>query len=71
MFNNYGKKAALAFGVLVGALTATAHSQSEKVIKIATEGAYAPWNFTEAGGKLAGFEIDLLENLCPRMKVKC
>ncbi len=71
MFNNYGKKAVLAFGVLVGALTATAHSQSEKVIKIATEGAYAPWNFTEAGGKLAGFEIDLLENLCPRMKVKC
>jgi octopine/nopaline transport system substrate-binding protein len=43
----------------------------EKTIKIATEGAYAPWNFTGAGGKLEGFEIDLANDLCARMKVKC
>jgi octopine/nopaline transport system substrate-binding protein len=43
----------------------------EKTIKIATEGAYAPWNFTGAGGKLEGFEIDLANDLCGRMKVKC
>jgi octopine/nopaline transport system substrate-binding protein len=40
-------------------------------ITIATEGAYAPWNFTEAGGKLAGFEVDLSAELCKRMKVEC
>jgi len=43
----------------------------EKILKIATEGAYAPWNFTGAGGKLEGFEIDLANDLCARMKVKC
>src|SRR6478736_6196693 len=42
-----------------------------KTVKIATEGAYAPWNFTGAGGKLEGFEIDLANDLCGRMKVKC
>lgn len=43
----------------------------EKTVKIATEGAYAPWNFTGAGGKLEGFEVDLANDLCARMKVKC
>ncbi|HLM41203.1 MAG TPA: transporter substrate-binding domain-containing protein, partial [Microvirga sp.] len=33
--------------------------------------AYAPWNLTGAGGKLEGFEIDLANDLCGRMKVKC
>ncbi|WP_112662726.1 transporter substrate-binding domain-containing protein [Microvirga flavescens] len=42
-----------------------------KTVKIATEGAYAPWNFTGAGGKLEGFEIDLANDLCARMKIKC
>lgn len=40
-------------------------------ITIATEGAYEPWNFTGPDGKLAGFEIDLANDLCARMKVKC
>jgi octopine/nopaline transport system substrate-binding protein len=40
-------------------------------IKIATEGAYKPWNFTDASGKLIGFEVDLAEDLCKRMKAKC
>jgi octopine/nopaline transport system substrate-binding protein len=46
-------------------------SAQQKTVKIATEGAYAPWNFTGAGGKLEGFEIDLANDLCARMKVKC
>ncbi|MCF1461978.1 transporter substrate-binding domain-containing protein [Agrobacterium vitis] len=40
-------------------------------IKIATEGAYAPWNFTTSDGKLDGLEIELANDLCARMKVKC
>ncbi len=38
---------------------------------IGTEGAYAPWNFTDAGGKPVGFEMDLATDLCGRMKIKC
>ncbi|MBW1697810.1 MAG: transporter substrate-binding domain-containing protein [Deltaproteobacteria bacterium] len=40
-------------------------------IKIATEGAYAPYNFKDAGGNLVGFEIDLAADLCKRMGIKC
>lgn len=42
-----------------------------KPIKIATEGAYAPWNFTTADGKLDGLEVELANDLCARMKVTC
>jgi octopine/nopaline transport system substrate-binding protein len=59
---------AAALGVLV---TVSGASAQEKTVKIATEGAYGPWNFTGAGGKLEGFEIDLANDLCARMKVKC
>lgn len=41
------------------------------VVKIATEGAFPPYNFTKPDGTLAGFEIDLANELCRRMKVKC
>jgi octopine/nopaline transport system substrate-binding protein len=60
-------------GVAAAALVAfsgAAFAQA-KSITIATEGAYAPWNFSEAGGKLAGYEIDLAADLCKRMKVEC
>jgi octopine/nopaline transport system substrate-binding protein len=40
-------------------------------ISIATEGAYPPWNFTNADGTLAGYEIELIDILCARMKVEC
>jgi octopine/nopaline transport system substrate-binding protein len=66
---NFVKVASLA---IVGSVIALGGAAAqEKTIKIATEGAYAPWNFTGAGGKLEGFEIDLANDLCARMKVKC
>ena len=63
-----GVMGAAALGMMVAIGGASAQ---EKTVKIATEGAYAPWNFTGAGGKLEGFEIDLANDLCARMKVKC
>jgi octopine/nopaline transport system substrate-binding protein len=50
---------------------AAAQGKKWETVRIATEGAYAPWNFTGPGGKLEGFEIDLANDLCTRMKVKC
>lgn len=41
-----------------------------KKIKIATEGAYPPWNHFDASGKLVGFDIELAEDLCARMNVE-
>ena len=40
-------------------------------IKIATEGAYKPYNYKDAAGNLVGFEVDLAAELCKRMKIKC
>ena len=33
-------------------------------VRIGTEGAYPPWNDTNASGKLVGFEIELGYELC-------
>ena len=40
-------------------------------IKIGTEGAYPPWNGTNAAGELEGAEIDLVKDLCARMNAEC
>ena len=40
-------------------------------IRIGTEGAYEPWNFTDASGNLVGAELDLARNLCERMNADC
>ena len=61
-----------AFLTAAALLAATAAASAEgPVVRIATEGAYAPWNFSGPNGKLQGFEIELADELCARMKVKC
>jgi len=40
-------------------------------VRFGTEGAYAPWNFMDDSGKLAGFEIELGAELCRRAKLEC
>lgn len=54
--------------IIVGAQLAAADWKS---IKIATEGAYPPWNFIDSSGNLAGLEVDLAKDLCKRMDVDC
>lgn len=62
--NKFILPVALALSVL------TTPVMAEK-IRIATEGAYAPWNFLDDSGKLAGFEIDLGNALCAEAKLEC
>ncbi|WP_417408846.1 transporter substrate-binding domain-containing protein [Hoeflea sp.] len=50
---------------------APAAQDAPKAITIATEGAYAPWNFTTADGTLDGLEVELANDLCARMKIEC
>ncbi len=56
--------AALAFA----ALTASANAQA---VRLGTEGAYPPWNFLDESGAVAGFEIDLGNELCARAALDC
>lgn len=60
----------IGLAVAASAIALSAASAQEKVT-IATEGAYAPWNFSNPDGTLAGFEIELAEDLCERMGVEC
>lgn len=56
---------------MLGFIHAALAQEAPKAITIATEGAYEPWNFTNADGKLDGLEIELANDLCARMKVEC
>lgn len=45
---------------------------AQDVVRIGTEGAYEPYNYIDqATGKLAGFEIDLGNELCKRATLNC
>ena len=48
----------LMMGVAVGAMVSAGSSFAADV-RIGTEGAYAPWNFLDDSGKLAGFDYVL------------
>ena len=62
----------LGLAILGAALSTGASAQKKwETVKIATEGAYAPWNFSTPQGKLDGFEPELAMELCRRMNVKC
>jgi octopine/nopaline transport system substrate-binding protein len=57
--------------VILLAFLAQAVAADWKQIKIATEGAYPPWNYFDESGKLVGFEIELIKDLCGRMNAEC
>jgi octopine/nopaline transport system substrate-binding protein len=52
-------------------LALSVQAKEWKFVTIATEGAYEPWNLTLPGGKLGGFEPELMDNLCERIKIEC
>ena len=40
-------------------------------IRIATEGAYSPFNYVNPKGELEGFDVDIAKALCEAMKADC
>ncbi|WP_204117474.1 transporter substrate-binding domain-containing protein [Paraburkholderia sp. C35] len=61
-------------GAVLGAVAlagSPAQAKEWKSVTIALEGGYAPWNLTLPGGKLGGFEPELVANLCQRIKLQC
>jgi len=67
-----GRTAAItALAVTIGLAAGSAVGKDWTSVRIATEGAYPPWNATDSSGKLIGFEVDLANDLCQRMQVEC
>ncbi|MCP3461049.1 transporter substrate-binding domain-containing protein [Bradyrhizobium sp. CCGUVB23] len=56
---------------LAAAGTVEAQDRKWTEVRIVTEGGFLPWNYTKPDGTLAGFEIELANDLCRRMQVKC
>ncbi|SFA67450.1 ABC transporter substrate-binding protein [Metapseudomonas otitidis] len=54
--------ATLAFGT---------HAVAADKLKIGTEGAYPPFNLIDASGKVGGFDVEVAQALCAKMKVEC
>lgn len=64
--------AILLSGVMAAAAFAVpAVAKDWKTATITLEGAYAPWNMTNADGSLGGFEPELAKVLCERAKIDC
>ena len=62
------KRVLIAAAALLAVMTGAGHAQT---VRIATEGAYAPWNFIDQAGQPAGFEIDLGNEICRRAGLTC
>ena len=41
------------------------------VMRVAVEGEFPPFSFIDSGGKLAGFDVDIAQELCTRLQRKC
>ncbi len=64
---NRVKSLATACALLIGSMGA-AHAES---LRIATEGAYPPFNYVDSNNELHGFDVDIAKALCARMQVEC
>lgn len=59
----------LAVGLLAGGVSSAAFAQD--VLRIATEGAYPPFNNVTADGELVGFDVEIADALCAAMQREC
>ncbi|ENT32826.1 lysine-arginine-ornithine-binding periplasmic protein [Brucella suis CNGB 247] len=63
--------AGLASVVLTVSIQAPVQAKEWKEIRIASEGAYPPFNYMSPDGKLVGFDLDIANALCEAMEAKC
>lgn len=57
--------------VLAGAFICAPLAAQAQDLRIATEGYYAPFNYIDDNGALAGFDVDIAVALCTVMDVTC
>lgn len=70
------RRAALAAIAVAASLSLTtgaalAQGKQWKEVRIATEGAYPPFNFIDSNNQLGGFDVEITKALCEKMKVTC
>lgn len=65
------KKLALGSAVLLSAAVSSFSAQAADTVRIATEGAWAPFNYIDDDGKPQGFDVDIAWALCEKMQADC
>jgi len=66
-----GKSLAVAAAVVVALTLGMIGAKAQDTIRIATEGAYPPFNMKNADGELIGFDVDIAKALCAEMEGDC
>lgn len=64
------RKLIATLSLAAASVLAAGAAQADK-IRIATEGAYAPFNMIDESGQLKGFDVDIAKALCDEMKADC
>ncbi len=67
----FGKIIALAGAMAVALAFGTTGAKAQDTIRIATEGAYPPFNMKSADGELIGFDVEVAKALCAEMETNC
>lgn len=57
--------------IATAAFAVMAPASAAETLRIATEGAYPPFNQLEPDGTLAGFDVDIAKAICEDMQVTC
>ena len=57
--------------LLLSMITFQLEAKEWKKIRIASEGAYPPFNETDSSGKMIGFDIEIGDALCTKMQANC
>jgi arginine/ornithine transport system substrate-binding protein len=57
--------------LMAAAVGCAAQAHAQDKVRIATEGAYAPFNFKAPDGTLQGFDVDIAKALCDRAHLEC
>ncbi len=64
-------KKTIVVSILAIVLGLSGASMAKDTYKIATEGAYKPFNYVDPDGKLLGFDVDIAQALCKQMGAAC
>ena len=64
-------KKVLLTSVALAIASSAAYADSHSVVRLGTEGAYAPWNFLNDASEVDGFERELGDELCARAGLTC